>query len=718
MPLTGTTLILALSSLAAYASSTPELHQQWTPNQADVADAIARASLRKRIISAAGAPRNHGGANHDLVTMKCPPGVNRATEPGKAHATVTLEAAVLTEVGARVTVRPVSPRVVSAVHTPRGQTPLIIDAGDGGVFYRFHIGRTVVPYTVQDSQGGIGASCTVVVEVVDAEPPQIMSGCPPVIDAATDRLSLPQIAGQLNVTDNSGEPVSVRCSCHSSRSVAGPPGSCTGSGELTPLFQRQPACHLVRCEVSDGAGNLADPPCVIRRPGMAAEAASEQQQPQEARAEAAEEEYGLSMIAPAADQLWSRGSWAVRTLAATLGRSATLLTQWVLEEEEEQAEEQAEELLPPWVRAAVTGGAEAVLAPLAASPGVAWLHAQVGRGWATVNGGEPAGDPPATVVMAVLAVVLAVTAAVAVTTSGRRPRCEAAPSLPPPTEGTPPTIVASVDEVTSCHEIAAADVATDSRGCVITAADLSAQSSLKCTTSGSTVVGSSSGSSSGTASPAASLLSSSDISCFDDDALSAGSRLSISERATPVSGQKQQQEQQQQQQECWLLHGLEDPMCSLGTRFSTPSSLGPAAAAAGLRTMTAPHTLPGGGRRGAHASCQQQLEPPEVWWLQEELAEVKTASERGQGRLYQLQQQLIKECSDRAAEKDELLARVADMRELEKRLEQERLDTEQLLGDLTTAEGTVSELRARVSGLDAELRSRTARAADGASYFA
>lgn len=159
-------------------------------------------------------------------------------------------------------------------------------------------------------------------------------------------------------------------------------------------------------------------------------------------------------------------------------------------------------------------------------------------------------------------------------------------------------------------------------------------------------------------------------------------------------------------------------MCSLGTRFSTPSSLGPAAAAAGLRTMTAPHTLPGGGRRGAHASCQQQLEPPEVWWLQEELAEVKTASERGQGRLYQLQQQLIKECSDRAAEKDELLARVADMRELEKRLEQERLDTEQLLGDLTTAEGTVSELRARVSGLDAELRSRTARAADGASYFA
>eukprot|EP01047_Picozoa_sp_COSAG01_P060764 COSAG01_NODE_7495_length_3184_cov_3.188006_1_plen_712_part_00 len=711
MPLTGTTLILALSSLAAYASSTPELHQQWTPNQADVADAIARASLRKRIISAAGAPRNHGGANHDLVTMKCPPGVNRATEPGKAHATVTLEAAVLTEVGARVTVRPVSPRVVSAVHTPRGQTPLIIDAGDGGVFYRFHIGRTVVPYTVQDSQGGIGASCTVVVEVVDAEPPQIMSGCPPVIDAATDRLSLPQIAGQLNVTDNSGEPVSVRCSCHSSRSVAGPPGSCTGSGELTPLFQRQPACHLVRCEVSDGAGNLADPPCVIRRPGMAAEAASEQQQPQEARAEAAEEEYGRSMIAPAADQLWSRGSLAVRTLAATLGRSATLLTQWV------QEEEQAEELLPPWVRATVTGGAEtlqAVVAPLAASPGVAWLHAQVGRGWATVNGGEPTGDPPATVVMAVLAVVLAVTAAVAVTASGRRPRCKAAPSLPPPTEGTPPTIVASVDEATSCHEItaAAADVATDSRGCIITAADLSAQSSLKCTTSGSTVVGSSSGSSSGTASPAASLLSSSDISCFDDDALSAGSRLSISERATPVSGQ-----QQQQQQECWLLHGLEDPRCSLGTRFGTPSSLGAAAAAAAdLRTMTAPHTLPGGGGRGAHASRQQQLiKDPEVRWLQEELAEVKTASERGQERLYQLQQQLIKECSDRAAEKDELLA---DMRELEKRLKQERLDTEQLLGDLATAEGTVSELRARVSGLDAELRSRTARAAHGASYFA
>jgi len=109
---------------------------------------------------AAGAAAAAGGPG----VLSCPADLEVATDAGQAFATVSLSATM------SVTGKQHSPISKTAVNSLGGQVKQLADNQ-----LQMPLGKTVLPFAAADSAGGV-ATCTVLVTVIDAEPPVVTCG--------------------------------------------------------------------------------------------------------------------------------------------------------------------------------------------------------------------------------------------------------------------------------------------------------------------------------------------------------------------------------------------------------------------------------------------------------------------------------------------------------------------------------------------------------------
>ncbi|XP_038055536.1 uncharacterized protein LOC119727638 isoform X2 [Patiria miniata] len=136
--------------------------------------------------------------------LVCPANITRPTDDGVAFANVTYDPLVLTD--------------------NDGNTPALTTDYQGGDIY--NIGETIVMLTARDNAGN-DICCTFSITVIDTEPPTLQ--CPSEVIVYSDELRIPAAAPgsylfadfaswTVNITDNSGQPLTRSESSHESGS--------------------------------------------------------------------------------------------------------------------------------------------------------------------------------------------------------------------------------------------------------------------------------------------------------------------------------------------------------------------------------------------------------------------------------------------------------------------------------------------------------------------